>query len=308
MKGVLLVNMGGPSTPEELKNFLSRMFKDPAILPFGKPFRHLLSFIISRTRYKKSWKKYQLIGGTPLVKATIKTSAELQHALGEYFSVKYAFSYSSPDIRQVLTDFKKEGISEVTVLPLYPQSSYTTTSSVKADLMEVTDADPFFRLKIAEEFYNHPGFIAYWTQLISKHIADQSIENPTLVFSAHSIPEYHVLNGDTYPQGIVNSSTLIATKLGMHYEVAFQSGMRRGKWIGPDLREHLKTMADEGVDNLVLIPVSFVHENLETRYDLDHELIPFAKDVLGFTNVTRVHLPEADPLLVGMLADIVLKS
>ena len=308
MRGVLLVNMGGPDSPEELKDFLSRMFKDPAILPFAKPIRNLLSFIISRTRYKKSWKKYQLIGGTPLVKSTVKTAKELQKVLGESFNVRYAFSYSSPDLKRSLNDFKMMGVSDITVVPLYPQSSYTTTSSVTADLNNVTKSDSFFNLTVVEEFYKHPGFIAFWIHLITKHVGDHGIKDPTLVFSAHSIPEYHVLNGDTYPTGIINCAALIASRLGFHYEAAFQSGMKRGKWIGPDVREHLNTLAEEGIDDLVLIPISFVHENLETRYDLDYELIPYAKDVLGLTNVTRVQLPEADPLLVGMLADIVLKS
>ncbi len=308
MRGVLLVNMGGPVSPEELKKFLSRMFKDPAILPFQKPIRNILSFIISRTRYKKSWEKYQLIGGTPLVSSTAKTALELQHLLGNTFLVKYAFSYSSPDIKRSLEDFKILNISDIVVIPLYPQSSHTTTSSVKADLNHVTDSDSFFHLTVVEEFYSHPGFIAFWIHLISKHLRDHGIKDPTLVFSAHSIPEYHVLHGDTYPTGIINSAALIASKLGYHYEAAFQSGMKRGKWIGPDVREHMKTMVEEGIDNLVLIPISFVHENLETKYDLDYELIPYAKDVLGLTNVTRVQLPEADPLLVGMLADLVRKS
>lgn len=304
----MLVNMGGPNSPEELKKFLSRMFKDPAILPYGKLVRNILSFIISRSRYHKSWKKYQLIGGTPLIGSTIKTANALQLVLGETFVVKYAFSYSSPDIQTSLSDFKKEGISEIAVMPLYPQSSHTTTSSVKADLKKVTERDPFFKVKVVEEFYDHPGFINFWVHNISKHIEKYGINDPTLVFSAHSIPEYHVLNGDTYPTGIINSAALIATRLGYHYEAAFQSGMRRGAWIGPDVRAHLKTMAEEGIDNLVLIPISFVHENLETLYDLDKELIPFATDILGFSNVTRVQLPEADPLFVSMLADLVQKT
>jgi len=308
MKGVMLVNMGGPESPEELKRFLSRMFKDPAILPYRKPLRHLLSFIISRSRYKKSWKKYQLIGGTPLVQSTYHTTRALQAVLGTTFAVKYAFSYSSPDISNTLHDFKKEGISEILAIPLYPQSSFTTTSSVKADIKKVTDKDPFFNITVQEEFYTHPDFVAFWTFNIKKHIKEHGIENPTLVFSAHSIPEYYVLKGDTYPTGIINSAALIAEKLGYHYEAAFQSGMKRGTWIGPDVREHLKTMAEEGIDNLVLIPISFVHENLETRYDLDYELIPYAKEVLGIKNISRVKLPEADLLFVSMLADLVLKS
>ena len=79
MKGVLLVNMGGANSPAELKLFLARMFNDPYILPFGKLGRNLLSFIISNTRYKKSWKKYELIGGSPIIDATKKTVEKLQH-------------------------------------------------------------------------------------------------------------------------------------------------------------------------------------------------------------------------------------
>lgn len=307
MKGVMLVNMGGPDSPEELKKFLSRMFNDPFILPYGKPVRKLLSYIISRTRYRQSWKKYQLIGGSPLVKSTRKMASALQTSLGNTFVVRFAFSYSSPDIKQTLSAFKEEKISEITVVPLYPQSSHTTASSVRASLKKVTETDPFFRVHVVEEFYNHPGFINFWIHNISKHVEKHGIKDPTLLFSAHSIPEYHVLNGDTYPTGIINSAALIATRLGFHYEAAFQSGLRRGAWIGPDVREHLKTMAEEGIDNLILIPISFVHENLETRYDLDKELIPFATDILGFSNVTRVQLPEADPLFVSMLADLAQK-
>ncbi len=308
MKGIMLVDMGGPDSPEELKIFLSRMFNDPCILPYGKPVRKLLSYIISRTRYRQSWKKYQLIGGTPLVESTRKMASALQTLLGSTFVVKFAFSYSSPDIKQTLSAFKEEGIGGITVIPLYPQSSHTTTSSVKADLKKVTERDPFFKVHVVEEFYNHPGFINFWIHNISKYVEKCGIKNPTLLFSAHSIPEYHVSNGDTYPAGIVNSAVLIAEKLGYPYQVAFQSGLRRGKWIGPDVKMHLKMMAEDGIDNLILIPISFVHENLETLYDLDQDIVPFAINALGFTNVSRVHLPDSDPLLISMLADLIFKT
>ena len=217
MKGVLLVNMGGPESPEELKIFLSRMFKDPYILPFGKLGRNLLSFIISRSRYRKSWKKYELIGGTPLVKSTRKTAEALQTVLGDDFLVKYAFSYSNPYIPDALKYFKEKGISKITIIPLYPQASYTTTSSVVTDIKKVTDKDPFFQVTVQGEFYEHPGFIDFWTSNIEKHLEQHGIADPTLLFSAHSIPEYHVLNGDSYPEAIVNSSAMIATKLGYHF-------------------------------------------------------------------------------------------
>ena len=236
MKGVMLVNMGGPESPEELKMFLSRMFKDPYILPYGKPVRNLLSFIISRARYRKSWKKYEMIGGTPLVRSTQKTATSLQSLLGNAFTVKFAFSYSSPDIENCLNSFKKDDIQDITVIPLYPQSSLTTTSSVIADIKKVTENDEFFKVKVQDEFYSHPRYIAFWINNIQRHLDKNKIEDPTLVFSAHSIPTYNISKGDTYAASIVNSAALIATEMGLHYEAAFQSGMRGGKWIGPDIK------------------------------------------------------------------------
>jgi ferrochelatase len=308
MKGVMLVNMGGPESPEELKSFLSRMFRDPYILPFGKPLRYLLSYIISRSRYRKSWKKYELIGGTPLVRSTKKTASSLQMLLGDGYSVKYAFSYSQPDIPSCLANYKTKGISDIKVVPLYPQSSYTTTSSVVADVKKVVDKDAFFNVCVQAEFYGHTGFVAFWTALIRDHLKKYALNDPTLVFSAHSIPEYHILSGDTYATAVVNCAATIASELGLPYEAVFQSGMRNGKWIGPEVKEHLKILRSEGVDNLVLVPISFVHENLETMYDLDRDIVPYAMDVLGFEHVSRVNLPETDPRLVAMLADIVIKN
>ena len=305
MRGLMIVNMGGPESPEELKIFLSRMFRDQRILPYGKTVRNLLSFIISNARYRKSWKKYALIGGTPLVMATRKTAEAVQSELGNSWKVKYAFSYSNPDIKTCLESFKSEGISDISLVPLYPQASYTTTGSVIDDVNSVTTEDSFYHVKVQEEFYNHPGYIKFWVQLIKDHLIKYQIVDPTLVFSAHSIPEYHIANGDTYASSIVSSAALIATELGLPYEAGFQSGMRRGTWIGPDVKDHLKTLHEEGFDNLVLIPISFVHENLETKYDLDRDIVPYALETLGFSHVSRVNLPEVDPNLVKLLCEMV---
>ncbi len=301
----MLVNMGGPESREELKIFLARMFRDPFILPFGKLGRNILAWVISTTRYKKSWKKYELIGGTPLVRATRETAASLQKVLGETYEVKHAFSYSMPDVEECLKEFKNQLIREIAVVPLYPQASFTTTSSVMAEVDKMTRADSFYEVRVLGEFYARPEFVSFWVHLIKEHLIKNEVVNPTLFFSAHSIPEYHVLNGDTYAASIVNSAALIATELGLHFESAFQSGMRRGKWIGPDAKQQLKLLREEGIDNLVIIPISFVHENLETRFDIDLEIVPYALNTLGFTQVSRVCLPDSDPRLVAMLAGMV---
>ncbi|MFZ4400549.1 MAG: ferrochelatase [Bacteroidales bacterium] len=305
MKGVLIIDMGGANSPEELKIFLEHMFKDPYILPFGKLGRNLLSFIISNTRYKKSWKKYELIGGSPLIEATKKTAAALQNKLSTDYHVKYAFSYSSPFIKDSIKSFTDEGITEITVIPLYPQSSFSTTSSVAQDVKNAVSENKDIKITFVKEFYNHDGFINFWTNLILNHSKRNNYTNPLLLFSAHSIPKYLVDKGDTYPKAIEASAKLIAAKTGFNFAFAFQSGMKRGKWIGPDTKIHLKELAEKGIEEIIIIPISFINENLETLYDIKNDIVPYGKNKLGIKNISRVEIPQATDDFIMLLKDIV---
>ena len=307
MTGVLLVNMGGARSQKEMKTFLASMFKDPHILPFGKIGRNILSFIISNARYKTSWKKYELIGGTPIIHATKATTHALQNELKNDFSVKMAFSYSSPTIEDSMLSFKKEGITNITIIPLYPQSSVSTTSSVLDDVQKVVLKENSFEIRFKNEFYQHKGFINFWSNLITAHIKQKGLSLPYLLFSAHSIPQYMVEKGDSYSRAIEESAALIAGNLDLDFEVAYQSGMRSGKWIGPDVKDSLKLLAKTGKEEIVIVPISFVNENLETLYDVDKVIIPFAKKELGINHISRVRIPEADDSFIKLLADIVKK-
>ena len=307
MTGVLLVNMGGAGSPEEMKTFLACMFKDPRILPFGKTVRNILSFIISNARYKKSWEKYKLIGGTPIINATQETMFALQTELGYAYRVKVAFSYTAPTIKESMLSFKKEGIKKIVVVPLYPQSSFSTTGSVQDEIQRVTLQEKGFDVRIEKEFYKQQGFVDFWSKLITAHIKHKGLSSPLLLFSAHSIPQYMVDKGDTYSREIEESAALIAGNLKLDFEVAYQSGMRHSKWIGPDTIERLKELAKEGKDEIIMIPISFVNENLETLYDIDKVMIPFAKKELGMNYISRVKIPEADALFIRLLVDIIKK-
>ena len=308
MKGILLVNMGGANSPKELKVFLARMFKDPFILPMGKLVRTLLSFIISNTRYKSSWKKYELIGGSPIIEATQTTINALQNVLGDAFNVKMAFSYSSPYIKESLHAFLREGINDVTVIPLYPQASISTTTSVEADVNAAVEEYSNLKITFVKEFYKNDLFIRFWANLILNHIKENKLTNPYLVFSAHSIPMNLVEKGDTYPKAIEESSKLIADKAKLKFEFAFQSRMK-GKWVGPDTKDSLKKIAETTKDlDIILIPISFVNENLETLYDLDHDIIPFAKEELKINKITRVNIPVADAQFISLLENIIEKT
>ena len=305
MNGVLLVNMGGPESLKEVKGFLSKMFKDPFILPFPTLIRNLLSFIISTTRYKKSWKKYELIGGTPIISGTQKTVRSLQEKLRDKYKVRMAFSYSSPLIEDSLLAFKKEGITNITVIPLYPQASFTTTSSVIAEVEKVSLQEKELNIKFVKEFYRHERFVGFWSEIIADHIIYKKHTQPFLLFSAHSIPKYLADKGDTYPTGIEQSAKLIAQNIGVEYDYAYQSGMARGEWLTPDVKVRLKALAEAGTKEIIIIPISFVNENLETLYDIDREIIPYAKNELMIESISRVKIPEANEMFIQLLADLV---
>ena len=307
MTGVLLVNMGGATSLKEMRSFLACMFRDPKILPFGKTVRYLLSFIISNARYKKSWEKYILIGGTPIIDATLKSVQSLQVHLKNDYAVKMAFSYTSPTIEESLHSFKAKGIHDITVIPLYPQSSFSTTGSIKDALQKINHKEPAFDIRVIERFYQHDGFVSFWTKIIRAHNEQYKLTSPFLLFSAHSIPRYMVDNGDTYPREIEESAALIAHKLGLDFRVTYQSEMGKGKWIGPDVKVSLEVLIKAGIREIVIIPISFVNENLETLYDIDKVIIPFAKTELGISHISRVLLPEADETFIQLLADLVRK-
>lgn len=305
MTGVLLVNMGGPRSLEEMKQFLGRMFRDPFILPFSKPVRYLFSYVISQSRYKKSWKKYELIGGTPIISSTEKFVQSLGKKLKRYYNVRMAFSYSSPLIRDTLLTFKNKGIRNIKVIPLYPHGGYSTTWSVSADIGKVASQEKDLDIRIVKDFYRHEGFIKFWSELISGQITKEQYKHPYLLFSAHSVPRYLLNKGDTYPASIEESARMIAQNIGMEYDVAYQSGMNRGEWLTPHIKHRLKELAELGISEIVIAPISFVSENLETLYDLDHDIIPYARNELGIRAISRVMIPVAHDLFIWMLADLV---
>lgn len=308
MTGVLLVNMGSPSSQKEMKQFLFNMFSDVAILPFPAIPRNLLAFIISNIRYRSSWKKYELIGGSPLIESMSSISASLAKELGTDYQVSSAYSYSLPTIQTGIEELSGKDIKVIKVIPMFPQSSFSTTESVKRDFTKVEKKYPDIQISIMKPFSENKNFIAYWASLIQETIAKNKYKNPTLLFSAHAIPTYQVEKGDTYVDEINASANSIATKLGLPYKVSFQSKIGKVKWVEPNTKDCLKGMKDEGCDEIILIPISFVNENLETLFDQDVEIIPFGKTELNIKNICRVNIPGTHPLLIETFKNLLIES
>ncbi len=305
MTGILLVNMGGPTTEKEVHFFLKKMFMDPYILPLPKPIRFLLARIISKKRYKKSWKKYEKIGGTPLIKEMEENALKLNEELGKKYITKAVFSYSKPVIYDGVKQLCGKGVKKIKVLPVYPQESFTTTGSVRSEIKKIKSKLLNKNIEIINQFYDNKNFIEFWVDLIKNHINKHNCNNPLLIFSAHSIPQYLVDRGDKYPIAVNKSAELIAKKLKLCHKVTYQSKMGKMKWIGPDTKEEIEKLIKTVDKDIVIIPISFLNENLETLYDLDIELIPYFKEELAYNNISRVKIQSNHSLLIKTFIDII---
>ncbi|MDD4991632.1 MAG: ferrochelatase [Paludibacter sp.] len=292
MTGILLINMGSPVCRCDMKTFLNNMFNDKAILPMPSIPRKLVAKIISTTRYKGSWDKYKLIGGSPLMKSMDEIKEALAAELGSDYYVSNAYSYSTPSVAQGVQLQYNQGIREMIAIPVYPQYSISTSESVITDLRNANKSFKDMNIRIAGSFYNDPNYIEYWTGQIQKSIEEKKLTKPHLLFSGHAIPEYLIQKGDTYVQEISESARLISKKLGLTHDISFQSKIGRVKWVGPDTKDKLKELAQQGISEILIIPISFINENLETLYDLDVEIVPYGRNELGLKNLHRSNIPK----------------
>src|ERR1035437_734514 len=206
MQGILLVNMGAPDSLGDMKIFLKRMFRDKNIIPLPKALRYIVSSIISNVRYKKSWAKYQLIGGSPLKKECEAIAIELAQKTGIKCYIGYSFA--NPFLENTIKDMQADGIDDVIVLSMFPQNSYSTTRSVQQDIEKFMPKNLHY--SIINEYYEEPLFIDFWVKQINKSIIKTEVKQPLLLFSAHSVPYYHIEEGDTYEKAIKHSAELIA--------------------------------------------------------------------------------------------------
>ncbi|MFA6923290.1 MAG: ferrochelatase [Bacteroidales bacterium] len=308
MKGILLVNMGSPSSQIEMRKFLYNMFSDFAIIPLPEFTRKTVAFIISRTRFKKSWQKYEKIGGSPMKNSSKIIEENLQNELGEKFLVYTCSSYLSPNIKEGIEYLKNIGATEIKVIPMYPHSSFSTTESIKTEIKKNKNLYENISVKITGEFYKNKYFILFWKNLIEETIKKNNLNKPILLFSAHSIPKYQVMFGDTYVLEIEESSRFIADSTGLEYKVSYQSKMGKMKWAEPDTKSVLAELAKKKHEDIIIVPISFISENLETLYDLDFDIIPYAKNELKIKNIYRVKIPNSHPLLVQTLKDIIISN
>ena len=318
--GVLLLNLGGPERIQDVKPFLYNLFSDPEIirLPVAamqKPF----AWLISSLRSSKSQQAYRSIGGgSPLRRITKQQARELQSNLrqkGVDATSYVAMRYWHPFTESAVADLKADGIDQVVVLPLYPHFSISTSGSSFRELQRLRNTDPAFSrlpIRCIRSWYDHPGYIQALANLIAREIL--ACEDPAtahIFFSAHGVPKSYVEDaGDPYQLEIVACSKLILEQLRQQlghsnpFTLAYQSRVGPVEWLKPYTEDALQELGEQGVKDLVVVPISFVSEHIETLEEIDIDYRELATTA-GVKNFRRVPALDTDPAFIAALTDLV---
>lgn len=164
------------------------------------------------------------------------------------------------------------------------------------------------QLRFIEDYFDNEHFITCWSELINSKVNEMAYKKPYLLFSAHALPQSFIKRGDAYTHKINISAKLISQKLNLPYSVSYQSKIGRIEWTRPYTNDYLRELAGKGFNEIIIIPLSFINENLETRYDLDMELVPMSLDELEIKDICRIVIPESDPHLVKMFYEFITQT
>ena len=313
--GVLLFNLGGPETLRDVKPFLYRLFSDPEIIRIKwGPARKLLAYTIATLRRKTSEGYYRQIGGgSPLRRLTEEQACALAAEFktrGKDVETFVGMCTWHPFLREAVERVEKSGVDSLVILPLFPQYSVTTTGSGFAVLRNLIDNRPSFKrldVQWVRSWADHPSYIESFEQATRRELA--KFKNPAgvhILFSAHSIPVRYVREGDPYLDQTKKSVELIMDRLGRQnpYQLSFQSKIGPVKWLEPFTNDVIKQLGKEGVKDVLVVPISFVSEHVETLYELDILFKKVAEEA-GVANFRRVPTPNSDPVFIRALAEIV---
>ncbi len=317
--GVLLLNLGGPERLEDVRPFLFNLFSDPEIIRLPFPWlQRPLAWMISTSRAKKSQENYKKIGGgSPLRRITEEQAQALEATLreqGRDASVYIGMRYWYPFTEEAIARIKRDQVEQLVILPLYPQYSISTSGSSFRLLQQLWDKDPALSTidyTVIPSWYQRAGYLQAMAQLIAQEL--DRLPNPDqahIFFSAHGVPVSYVEEaGDPYQREIEDCVRLIMQTLNRPnaHTLAYQSRVGPVEWLKPYTDEAIEELAAEGVKDLIVVPISFVSEHIETLEEIDIEYRELAEEA-GIEHFYRVPALDTHPTFIHDLADLVVTS
>lgn len=305
---IVLFNLGGPDGQEDVRPFLRNLFRDPAIIGAPGPIREALAWFISTTRAKSARANYAMMGGgSPLRPETERQARALGEALapvlpGDEIRCFIAMRYWHPFVEEAVEAVRDFAPDETVLLPLYPQFSTTTTGSSLTAWRKAGGGPA----RTVCCYPRETGFISAYVSLIRESWEKAGKpENARLLFSAHGLPEKIVRDGDPYQWQVEQTCAAIAAELPelRDWQVCYQSRVGPLKWIGPSTDESIEAAAGDR-RHILLAPIAFVSEHIETLVELDIEYAELAGEK-GAPGYTRVPAAGTAPDFVSALAGLV---
>lgn len=313
---ILLMNMGGPATLDDVEPFLYNLFMDPDIIeiPLGKLLRPFIARKISKKRSAKVRGYYEKIGGgSPLLRLTENQAAALETTLSSYgdFKTFVAMRYSPPFTEEAIREIILEAPRRIVLFPLYPQYSGTTSGSSFNEFYRVWKKIGKEDVNIVEikDWHNHSGYISAWVDLIKESLEATNNNSTHIIFSAHGIPQKMVENGDPYQEQTEETVRLILEELKWDgtWHLSYQSKVGPVKWLEPATDKLLEELGQMGAESVLMVPISFVSDHSETLYEMDIQYKELAKET-GIKNFKRTKTANCNPIFIEALKDIVLQG
>ena len=334
--GVLLLNLGGPEKTDDVEGFLFNLFADPDIIRLPGPlalFQNAIAYFIAKRRAPKSIEAYESIGGgSPILKYSNAQADLLTKSLKDRYdlSVKtyIGMRYWHPFTEEALDAIQRDKINALVILPLYPQFSISTSGSSLRVLQEEFSAQAAkygnMIHTVVPSWYDRPGYVKAVSKLIQneldsfseKELSDAKVRSPKLparhiLFSAHGVPKSYIDAGDPYKRQIEECVDKIGQELYKSYSqedvqihLSYQSRVGPIEWLRPYTDDVLPELGQKGVSNLVVVPISFVSEHIETLEEIDLEYRELAEES-GVLNWRRCPALNTDETFIDDMADMV---
>jgi ferrochelatase len=306
-----MLNLGGPVTLSHVEPFLKTLFGDRDLIKLPGPawFQPTYAWGIAKIRTKGAQKKYAEIGGgSPLLRETARQASALRtelRTLGFEGPIKLIFRTSQPRAESMLRVLQGEGVAQILPLSLYPHNCKATTGSSIRELERLAPRFGISLLPGVLHYADHPKYIGALSRLIREKL--EELPYATVIFSAHSLPVNQIENGDPYESEIHKSVEAIQQSLGDipgGYTLGYQSRVGPIRWLTPSLKTVLKDCQGRDV---IVVPISFVSEHIETLHELDIEYREIAEKI-GIRNYARVQTVGISKEYIHCLSDLVIQN
>lgn len=312
---VVLLNLGGPDSLDAVEPFLYNLFNDPDIIPIPLGFllQKPLAQFISRRRAPGVRKRYEMIGGkSPINEWTKKQAEALEQELQSFgnYKVFVGMRYWHPLIEEVVKQIAQSHFDRVILLPLYPHYSLSTSASSfhEWERVSIKHAVHHLNVRYISGYADWQPYIDALEEKIKEGLnqfPEHEKNNVHFLFSCHGIPKSMVKKGDPYVTQILTTINRVMLKFyTVPYDISYQSKVGKIPWLEPSTIDKVEELGSSGVKSILVIPLSFVSDHLETLEELNIYIRKVAQKS-GIINFIIMPALNDSPLFIRALAKLI---